>query len=165
MLFRSLVFTAHPTKAVRRSLLEKEQAIVRALVDGFDPEHTPQERKEDDDRIYMALSAGWQTAEASPVRPSVQDEREHVDFYLTNPLYRIVPALYKSLAQALQQTYGVAIRLPRLLRFASWVGGDMDGNPNVGADTIAECLDSQRELVLERYRKEDRKSTRLNSSH
>jgi phosphoenolpyruvate carboxylase len=148
------VFTAHPTEAVRRSLLEKEQAIVRSLIDGFDPQRTPQERKEDDDRIYMALSAGWQTAEASPVRPSVQDEREHVDFYLANPLYRIVPALYESLAQALQETYGVAIKLPRLLRFASWVGGDMDGNPNVGADTIADCLDSQRALVLERYRED-----------
>ncbi|MBT2143503.1 MULTISPECIES: phosphoenolpyruvate carboxylase [unclassified Rhodanobacter] len=148
------VFTAHPTEAVRRSLLEKEQAIVRSLIDGFDPQRTPQERKEDDDRIYMALSAGWQTAEASPVRPSVQDEREHVDFYLANPLYRIVPALYESLAQALQETYGVAIKLPRLLRFASWVGGDMDGNPNVGADTIAACLDSQRALVLERYRED-----------
>jgi phosphoenolpyruvate carboxylase len=148
------VFTAHPTEAVRRSLLEKEQAIVRSLIDGFDPQRTPQERKEDDDRIYMALSAGWQTAEASPVRPSVQDEREHVDFYLANPLYRIVPALYEALAQALQQTYGVAIKLPRLLRFASWVGGDMDGNPNVGADTIADCFDSQRALVLERYRED-----------
>jgi len=148
------VFTAHPTEAMRRSLLEKEQAIVASLIDGFDRERTPQERREDDDRIYMALSAGWQTAEASPVRPSVQDEREHVDFYLANPLYRIVPALYEALAQALQATYGVAIRLPRLLRFASWVGGDMDGNPNVGADTIAECLASQRALVLERYRED-----------
>ena len=148
------VFTAHPTEAVRRSLLEKEQAIVRSLIDGFDPERTPQERSEDDQRIYMALSAGWQTAEASPVRPSVQDEREHVDFYLTNPLYRIVPALYESLAQALQETYGLAIKLPQLLRFASWVGGDMDGNPNVGADTIADCLDSQRGMVIERYRED-----------
>ncbi|KQZ79854.1 phosphoenolpyruvate carboxylase [Rhodanobacter sp. Root561] len=148
------VFTAHPTEAVRRSLLEKEQAIVASLIDGFDPKRTPQECREDDQRIYMALSAGWQTAEASPVRPSVQDEREHVDFYLTNPLYRIVPALYESLAQALQETYGLAIRLPRLLRFASWVGGDMDGNPNVGADTIADCLDSQRSMVIERYRED-----------
>ena len=148
------VFTAHPTEAVRRSLLEKEQAIVASLIDGFDPQRTPQECREDDQRIYMALSAGWQTAEASPVRPSVQDEREHVDFYLTHPLYRIVPALYESLAQALQETYGLAIRLPRLLRFASWVGGDMDGNPNVGADTIADCLDSQRAMVIERYRED-----------
>jgi phosphoenolpyruvate carboxylase len=145
------VFTAHPTEAVRASLLEKEQAIVRALVDGFDSGRTPQERGEDEERIHMALTAGWQTAEASPVRPSVQDERDHVDFYLADPIYRIVPALYESLAEALQAVYGVAVPLPRLLSFATWVGGDMDGNPNVGADTIAASLASQRAQVLERY--------------
>jgi phosphoenolpyruvate carboxylase len=155
------VFTAHPTEAVRRSLLEKEQAIVRALVDGFDPTRTPGERRADDAAIFMALSAGWQTAEASPVRPTVQDEREHVDFYLANPLYRVVPALYEALAEALREVYGVAVALPRLLRFASWVGGDMDGNPNVGADTIAECLGAQRALVLQRYRDDARALARL----
>jgi len=145
------VFTAHPTEAVRRSLLEKEQAIVRSLVDGFDPDRTPQERAEDAERIVVALSAGWQTAEASDVQPTVQDEYEHVGFYLANPLYRIVPAFYESLQDALREVYGVAARLPRLLGFASWVGGDMDGNPNVGADTLAGCLASQRAQILERY--------------
>lgn len=155
------VFTAHPTEAVRRSLLEKEQAIVRALVDGFDPARTPGERRADDAAIFMALSAGWQTAEASPVRPTVQDEREHVDFYLANPLYRVVPALYEALDEALREAYGVAVALPRVLRFASWVGGDMDGNPNVGADTIAECLDAQRTMVLQRYREDAHALSRL----
>jgi phosphoenolpyruvate carboxylase len=145
------VFTAHPTEAVRRSLLEKEQAIVRSLIDGFDPQRTPQERKEDDDRIYMALSAGWQTAEASLVRPTVQDEHHHVGFYLANPIYRIVPALFEALAEALQTVYGVAAKLPQLLGFATWVGGDMDGNPNVGADTIAASLATQRAHVIEHY--------------
>ncbi|OOG49376.1 phosphoenolpyruvate carboxylase [Rhodanobacter sp. C06] len=145
------VFTAHPTEAVRASLLEKEQAIVRALVDGFDGGRTPQERGEDEERIHMALTAGWQTAEASPLRPSVQDEREHVGFYIADPIYRIVPALYESLAEALQAVYGVAVPLPRLLSFATWVGGDMDGNPNVGADTIAASLASQRAQILDRY--------------
>jgi phosphoenolpyruvate carboxylase len=145
------VFTAHPTEAVRRSLLEKEQAIVRSLIDGFDQHRTPQERKEDDDRIYMALSSGWQTAEASPVSPTVQDEHHHVGFYLANPIYRIVPALFESLAEALQTVYGVAAKLPQLLGFATWVGGDMDGNPNVGADTIAASLSTQRAHVIEHY--------------
>ncbi len=155
------VFTAHPTEAVRRSLLEKEQAIVSSLVDGFDPARTPGERRADDARIYMALSASWQTAEASPVRPTVQDEREHVDFYLANPLYRIAPSLYEALGEALREVYGVQPALPRLLHFATWVGGDMDGNPNVGADTIAECLDAQRALVLDRYRGDVRALARL----
>jgi phosphoenolpyruvate carboxylase len=145
------VFTAHPTEAVRRSLLEKEQAIVKALVDNFDPTRTPQERKEDDDRIFMSLSSGWQTAEASAIQPTVQDEHHHVGFYLANPIYRIVPAFYESLADALNEVYGIALPLPRLLSFATWVGGDMDGNPNVGAATIAASLAAQREQVIEHY--------------
>jgi phosphoenolpyruvate carboxylase len=145
------VFTAHPTEAVRRSLLEKEQEIVRALVDEFDPSRTPQERRDDDARILMALSSGWQTAEASPVRPSVQDEFDHISFYVARPIYRVLPALYESLQQAIDETYGEGVTIPRLLRFATWVGGDMDGNPNVNADTIAATLSAQRTLVLERY--------------
>ncbi|UPG85196.1 phosphoenolpyruvate carboxylase [Luteibacter aegosomatis] len=145
------VFTAHPTEAVRRSLLEKEQEIVRALVDEFDPTRTPQERRDDDARILMALSAGWQTAEASPVRPSVSDEFDHVGFYVSRPIYRVLPALYESLQQAIDETYGEGVTPPRVLRFATWVGGDMDGNPNVNAQTIASTLAAQRSLVLERY--------------
>jgi phosphoenolpyruvate carboxylase len=145
------VFTAHPTEAVRRSLLEKEQEIVRALVEEFDPTRTPGERRDDDARILMALSAGWQTAEASPVRPSVQDEFDHVGFYLARPLYRVLPSLYESMQQSLHDTYGSDRAVPRLLRFATWVGGDMDGNPNVGADTIEATLATQRAHVLERY--------------
>lgn len=146
------VFTAHPTEAVRRSLLEKEQAIVAALVEDFDSRRTPQERRDDDARIFMALSSGWQTAEASPIQPTVQDEHHHVGFYIANPLYRVVPAFYKALAEALKEVYGVTAPLPRLLSFATWVGGDMDGNPNVGADTIEQSLATQRAQVIEHYR-------------
>lgn len=146
------VFTAHPTEAVRRSLLEKEQAIVKALVDRFDPSRTPQERAIDHERLRMALTSSWQTAEASSVRPSVQDEFEHIGFYLAEPLYRVLPVFYESFQQELERVYGIRAELPRVLRFGSWVGGDMDGNPNVGADTIAETLRAQRAMVLERYR-------------
>ncbi len=145
------VFTAHPTEAVRASLLEKEQAIVAALIAEFDARRTPPEREADAERMRMALTAGWQTAEASPVRPSVQDEFDHVGYYLTGSLYRVLPVFYEALQRELEDVYGVRPELPRVLRFASWVGGDMDGNPNVGADTIAETLRAQRAMVLERY--------------
>ncbi len=145
------VFTAHPTEAVRRALLEKEQEIVRCLVNGFDDARTPIERRADWQRLRMALTAGWQTSDVPPVKPSVQDEIEHVGFYLAGPLYLIVPVFYELLEDALHEVYGIRPELPRLLRFASWVGGDMDGNPNVGADTIRATLLAQRELILERY--------------
>ncbi len=37
------------------------------------------------------------------------------------------------------------------VRFGSWVGGDMDGNPNVGPETIQRTLERQRQLIIDRY--------------
>ncbi|TDU31884.1 phosphoenolpyruvate carboxylase type 1 [Panacagrimonas perspica] len=145
------VFTAHPTEAVRGSILEKEQEIVRCLVNEFDPSLTAPERAADWGRLRMALTATWQTRETASVRPSVRDECEHVGFYLGGPIYGIVPAFYEAFENAVRTVYGNEVEMPRMLRFGSWVGGDMDGNPNVGAETIAETLQVQRERILERY--------------
>jgi phosphoenolpyruvate carboxylase len=145
------VFTAHPTEAVRRTLLEKEQTIFRCLVANLDGARTPKEQVVDEGVLRMALTAGWQTAESSRTRPRVQDEFEHVGFYLSDPIYRVVPVFYEVFDTALREVYGDAPALPTLLRFGSWVGGDMDGNPNVNAETIAATLRAQRALVLERY--------------
>ncbi|MEG1681217.1 MAG: phosphoenolpyruvate carboxylase, partial [Stenotrophomonas sp.] len=148
------VFTAHPTEAVRRALLEKEQLMVAALVDNLDGQRTPGEQAADAARFRMALTASWQTADSSPVRPTVDDEREHVGFYLTRVLYRVIPVFYESLEQALRDTWGRTLPLPRLLRFGTWVGGDMDGNPNVDAGTITNTLNAQRNAVLSLYLKD-----------
>ncbi len=148
------VFTAHPTEAVRRALLEKEQIMVASLVDNLDGQRTPGEAVADAARFRMALTASWQTTDSSPVRPTVDDEREHVGFYLVQVLYRVIPVLYESLQQALRDTWGEGLPLPRLLRFGTWVGGDMDGNPNVDATTIRATLDAQRRAVLSQYQKE-----------
>ena len=43
---------------------------------------------------------------------------------------------------------------PPILKFGSWVGGDMDGNPNVNAKTIRATLTRQRSLILDLYYKE-----------
>ncbi len=155
------VFTAHPTEAVRRSLLDKEQEIVRALLDDLTGPRTRAERARDWARLRMALTACWQTAEASPVRPGVQDELEHVGYYLSEPIWRIVPVFYETFEDAVAEVYGEATALPRLLRFATWVGGDMDGNPNVNAETIAATLRAQRQLALSRYRGEVTSLARL----
>ncbi|RYZ71958.1 MAG: phosphoenolpyruvate carboxylase [Lysobacteraceae bacterium] len=155
------VFTAHPTEAVRRALLEKEQLMVASLVNDLDGQRTPGERATDIARFRMALTSSWQTADSSPVRPGVEDEREHVGFYLTNVLYRVMPVLYEALETALVETFGKSIEVPRLLRFGTWVGGDMDGNPNVDGGTIAATLRAQRAAILQLYLKELRQLTTL----
>ena len=148
------VFTAHPTEATRRTLLEKEQVIGRLLVERLDPSRTPDEERAALGRIREEVTIQWQTDPQPSARPTVMDELENVVFYLTDVVYRIVPPFYEELEQAVRKQYDIALPARPVLRFASWVGGDMDGNPNVGADTLRAALQRQRELVLERYRRE-----------
>jgi phosphoenolpyruvate carboxylase len=149
------VFTAHPTEAVRRALLEKESEVVRCLVEDIDRGLTPQERRADVERMRLALTASWQTDETPPEKPSVADEFEHVAFYLSDVLYRVLPVFHEVFEDALQAVYGEqAPALPPVLGFGSWVGGDMDSNPNVGAATISATLAGQRALALANYRRD-----------
>jgi phosphoenolpyruvate carboxylase len=146
------VFTAHPTEVVRRALLDKERTIVERLVADIDRGRTPPERRSDEARIRLALTSAWQTSEAPAQKPTVADEVEHVGFYLANVLYRTLPVFYEGFADAIEAVYGRRAAVPKVLRFGTWVGGDMDGNPNVGAGTMRAALDAQRALALAQYR-------------
>ncbi len=148
------VFTAHPTEAVRRVLLDKERLIVRLLVADIDRQQTPQEREAALGQIRQVLTTAWQTDEMPPDRPTVADELDHVGFYLSEVLYAAVPVYYEDFTRALTAVWGEAATsiLPgTLIGFGSWVGGDMDGNPNVGAATIRHALATLRRLVLGAY--------------
>lgn len=153
------VLTAHPTEATRRTLLKKEQRIARALVDRIEqPRRTPAEDRRIIERIRAEIGLIWQTAEQASIRPTVADEVEHVLFFLTEVVYRIVPPFREALDQAAANVLPTAGDGPGrpVVRFGSWVGGDMDGNPNVGADTLIATLTRQRGLILQRYRAEVR---------
>ncbi|MEE9570667.1 MAG: phosphoenolpyruvate carboxylase [Gammaproteobacteria bacterium] len=148
------VFTAHPTEATRRTLLRKQQNITRHMVEMLDPYMTPQEEQAALGRIRMEMTTGWQTEEHPETQMRVGDEAEHVLFFLTDVLYRMIPPFYEGLEDAIATVFpehGSRIRPPTLVRFASWVGGDMDGNPNVTAKSIRESLARQRSLVLDLY--------------
>jgi phosphoenolpyruvate carboxylase len=149
------VFTAHPTRAVRRTLLAKAQRIARTLVDRLEqPAPTPHEAQRMEQRLRTEIEQIWQTGEQPMARPTVSDEVEYVLFYLSETIYRVVPGFYEALALALDAVYGQGAGdgLPTgLLRFGTWVGGDMDGNPNVGPETILATLARQREVVLRLY--------------
>ena len=146
------VFTAHPTEAVRRVMLEKERTIVERLVEDIDRTRTPVERRADLERIRLSLTSAWQTSDAPAQKPTVADEVEHVGYYLTNMLYRVVPVYYEAFADAVEAVYGRRIAPPQVLRFGTWVGGDMDGNPNVNAATVRAALDAQRAQAIAKYR-------------
>jgi phosphoenolpyruvate carboxylase len=157
------VFTAHPTEATRRTLLRKQQSIARHLVEMLDPYMTPQELAATLGQIRLEMTTGWQT-EIHPSEKRLGDEAEHVLFFLTDVLYRMVPPFYESFEDALTSVYGTTarrIRLPVLVKFGSWVGGDMDGHPNVTAKSIRATLARHRSLVLDLYYNECRDLARL----
>jgi len=147
------VFTAHPTESTRRSILEKQQRIAARLLDRLNPARTLSEERAAWARIRSEVTSGWQTEEHPDARPTVAHERDHVLFYVAHVLYDVVPALHESLETALygpRNTQPSAAEAP-LVRFASWVGGDMDGNPNVDADSIRASLARHRDVVLDLY--------------
>ena len=148
------VFTAHPTEATRRTILRKEQNIVRHLVDLLNPSMTPQETAAALQNIRMLATTGWQTAEHPSEQMTVADELEHILFFMTDVLYRSMPPFYEDIRSAVNRVYGdesKKLEIPDLVHFASWVGGDMDGNPNVNAKTIRATLARQRSLILDLY--------------
>ena len=153
------VFTAHPTEPTRRTILRKEQNIVKHLVDLLNPTMTPQESHAALQNIRLLATTGWQTSEHPSEQMTVADELEHVLFFVTDVLYRAMPPFYEDIRAAIDRIYGDEgknVDLPNLVSFASWVGGDMDGNPNVNAKTIRETLARQRSLILDLYYKECR---------
>jgi phosphoenolpyruvate carboxylase len=148
------VFTAHPTESTRRTILRKQQQIAELLLDRLDPSITPVERRATWEQIRTELTSGWQTEEHPRERLTVADEREHVLFFLAEILYRILPGFYEELAASIEKAFGATLtprELPRVLRFGTWVGGDMDGAPDVHAKTIRETLQRQQLVIVNAY--------------
>lgn len=149
------VFTAHPTESTRRAILDKQERIAGELIAGLDPTRTPHEERTSRAVIREAVTTAWQTEEHPSARPTVADEREHVLYYVSRVLYRVSAALHEHLEAALAGVgAGSPGEFPPLLRPGSWVGGDMDGNPNVTAETLRTTLARHRTLALGAYREE-----------
>ncbi len=148
------VFTAHPTETTRRTILRKEQNIVRRMVDMQNPALTPQEHRACLENIRADVTAIWQTEESPTEGSTVFDELEHTLFFMTDVIYRVIPPFYEAIEAAVTEIYGddvARLRIPNLLRFGSWIGGDLSMGQELSARTIRDVLARQRSLVLDLY--------------
>ena len=148
------IFTAHPSESTRRTLLRKQQHIAQLLFERMNPTLSAQEQATVWSRIRTEITTGWQTEEHPRQQLTVADEREHVLFYITEIIYRIVPAFYEEIESSLRSVFDAplaAIRLPTLFEVGTWVGGDMDGNPDVHAKSIRETLARHQQLIMSTY--------------
>ena len=134
-----LVFTAHPSEAQRRTVLDKHRRIANLLTRRERSELVPRERALLDAALREEVTMLWQTDEIRHAKPRVGDEVKNTLFYLEEVLFGLVPRFYEELEAEVAKACGRTIAIPTVLTFGSWVGADMDGNPNV---TPAVALDT-----------------------
>lgn len=148
------VFMAHPTESTRRTILRKQLRLAQILADRLNPTLAPNEQRAVTERIRAEITTGWQTEDHPRQKLTVADEREHLLFFLTEVIYPVLPDFYDEIAEAIGNTYGVdphTLEIPAMLHFGSWVGGDMDGNPDVHAKVMRETLTRQQQAIVNTY--------------
>ncbi|UWQ90885.1 phosphoenolpyruvate carboxylase [Rhodobacteraceae bacterium M382] len=130
-----LVLTAHPTDIKRQSVQRIERTLLDALSD-------PQEetRQVALDRAMLTL---WHTAQSRGAKLSIFDEIRNGVSVLRDA---ILPAM-SEVAQALDTP-----KARGMVRFASWIGGDRDGNPFVDAETLRFAAREHGSAILTHYR-------------
>ncbi len=144
-----LVLTAHPTEATRRSILAAHLRLARILAAFDDPSLTPARRRRLEETVFEEVTLLWQTDEIRSGRPRVVDEIRHGLWFFEQSLLRVAELLLGDYRRLLPAA-------PAPFSFGTWIGGDLDGNPAAGPDTIAEALDRARELALTTYAAEVR---------
>ena len=155
--YLSPVLTAHPTEVQRKSILDAERDIARLLTErdeikvratGLDPKKdllTPRELAANEARLRARVLQLWQTRLVRSSKLVVADEIENALSYYEPTFLREIPALYANLERELNQP------VHSFLRMGHWIGGDRDGNPNVGAPTMQMAMARQAEVALRHY--------------
>lgn len=145
-----LVITAHPTEAIRRTMMRIHQRIADLLKE-WEFSYTRYDKKVIQEQIENEITILWQTAEIREQKPSVMKEVSNGLYFFDKVLFNVLPVLHQDLEDLLGEKYNHEFHVPAFLRFGSWIGGDRDGNPNVKAKTTYNTLKEHRKLVLTKY--------------
>ena len=126
------VFTAHPTEAARRSVLNKLGRVAKLL----DQPSTPSQRSQ----LAETIDVLWQTDELRVGRPEPLDEAMNALYYLDDLFKLTIPEVLNDFKNEIKRL-GVDLPLDaRPLSFGSWIGGDRDGNPNITASITESAM-------------------------
>tara|TARA_R110002072_G_scaffold4508_2_gene31410 strand:+ start:7557 stop:10187 length:2631 start_codon:yes stop_codon:yes gene_type:complete len=136
-----LVLTAHPTEITRRTLIHKHGEIDTCLgqleLEGLT------EREEDviHQRLRELIAQIWHTHDFRDQRPTPIDEAKWGFAVVENSLWDAIPEFLRRLNNTLFNITGNCLPEEAApVTFASWLGGDRDGNPNVTAAVTEEVL-------------------------
>lgn len=136
-----LVLTAHPTEVIRRTLIHKYDDIDACLGEMENARQYPEKRERLLERLGELISQVWNTDEIRHARPTPVDEARWGFAVIEHSLWSALPDFYRDLDRHLLGMGESRLALEAApLRFASWMGGDRDGNPNVTAKVTREVL-------------------------
>jgi phosphoenolpyruvate carboxylase len=137
-----LVLTAHPTEVMRRTLLRKFRIVSDQLAAGDRPDLTVPEREDLEEDLQREILAIWETDELRRERPTPVDEARWGFVVIEQVLWALLPRILRRLDRALRSVTGRPLAADAApIRFASWMGGDRDGNPHVTPEVTEEvCL-------------------------
>ena len=147
-----LVLTAHPTEARRYTTVSK-LARIFALLRELDERRPGHGKREQIRRqIAAAVQEMWGSDELRAVTTTVLDEVRAGLIYFSSTLAEVVPDVYRDLESTIREAYpGSEVRVPPLLSFGSWIGGDRDGNPNVTPRMTSAALDLMKDACLQHH--------------
>lgn len=152
------VFTAHPTEAKRRVVMNQLRRL-RATSESLDfPRQRGFNRQAVMDDLENQLNILWKTDEVRATKPEVRQEIRHGLQFFEESIFEALPLLYRSLNDATHRIFCndkdcPPIKIPNLIRFGSWIGGDRDGNPNVTPEVTAMAVRLNAQSVLKEYLK------------
>ncbi|WP_460131044.1 phosphoenolpyruvate carboxylase [Pseudomonas sp. S1_E04] len=147
-----LVLTAHPTEVARRTLIQKYDAIAAQLALQDHRDLTGAEREQIRERLQRLIAEAWHTEEIRRTRPTPVDEAKWGFAVIEHSLWHAIPNYLRKADHALHAATGLRLPLEAApIRFASWMGGDRDGNPNVTAPVTREVLLLARWMAADLY--------------
>jgi phosphoenolpyruvate carboxylase len=149
-----LVLTAHPSEAKRQEVLIKIRDIAEYMAAREHGAMLPREERRVRDDILRRIEQLWQTRPTRATRATVDDEVDFGLYFITSSIMDVLVDLYMELRESLQRYYPASdwSSLPAILRFASWIGGDRDGNPNVTPQVTLDTLAKLHKSALQAYR-------------
>jgi phosphoenolpyruvate carboxylase len=158
----TLVLTAHPTEARRRTALIALRRCAVLLERLDDPRLTPSEDREIRRRLREEITLLWRTSDLRSVAPEPLDEVRTAMAVFDATLFTVVPRLYRATDAALDgvgaatavrgaRTGARPPRVPPFVRYGSWIGGDRDGNASVTSETTEKTVRIQVDHVLRGY--------------
>ncbi|WP_375056861.1 phosphoenolpyruvate carboxylase [Zobellella sp. DQSA1] len=135
-----LVLTAHPTEVTRRTFIHKHVQLNDCLA-ALELDLPEPEKAEILTRVEQLIAQAWHSNEIRSLRPTPVDEAKWGFAVIENSLWPALPQFIRQLDQQLHDHLGVRLPLDAApVRFASWMGGDRDGNPFVTAKVTREVL-------------------------